>query len=278
MKQICPDQLDLRLSCFRPVRAEEVEKMMSSLSKHGQLTPITAVADGERLVLIDGFKRQRSAQQLGMQTIAVSAIRACTSEAKALVYLLNRRAGFSVITEAMLIRDLIDIEGLNQVEVATLLERHKSWVSRRLAMIRALTPEVADDIKLNLLPAGVGSSLARLPLGNQVDFSATIQNHDLKSGEVGKLVDLWCKTKEPGVRQCLLESPHQALEIVTEGKEKWLLLIEAVLSKISALNQQLQKVKISSPAITGLLQRLDLALTQIQETRELVGGEHEPAD
>lgn len=278
MKQICPDQLDLRLSCFRPVRAEEVEKMMSSLSKHGQLTPITAVADGERLVLIDGFKRQRSAQQLGMQTIAVSAIRACTSEAKALVYLLNRRAGFSVITEAILIRDLIDIEGLNQVEVATLLERHKSWVSRRLAMIRALTPEVADDIKLNLLPAGVGSSLARLPLGNQVDFSATIQNHDLKSGEVGKLVDLWCKTKEPGVRQCLLESPHQALEIVTEGKEKWLLLIEAVLSKISALNQQLQKVKISSPAITGLLQRLDLALTQIQETRELVGGEHEPAD
>ena len=278
MKQICPDQLDLRLSCFRPVRAEEVEKMMSSLSKHGQLTPITAVTDGERLVLIDGFKRQRSAQQLGMQTIAVSAIRACTSEAKALVYLLNRRAGFSVITEAMLIRDLIDTEGLNQVEVATLLERHKSWVSRRLAMIRALTPEVADDIKLNLLPAGVGSSLARLPMSNQVDFSATIQNHDLKSGEVGKLVDLWCKTKEPGVRQCLLESPHQALEIVTEGKEKWLGLIEAVLSKISALNQQLQKTKISSPAITGLLQRLDLAQTQLQETKELVGGEHEPAD
>ena len=278
MKQICPDQLDLRLSCFRPVRAEEVEKMMSSLSKHGQLTPITAVTDGERLVLIDGFKRQRSAKQLGMQTIAVSAIRACTYEAKAMVYLLNRRAGFSVITEAMLIRDLIDIEGLTQVEVATLLERHKSWVSRRLAMIRALTPEVTDDIKLNLLPAGVGSSLARLPLCNQVDFSATIQNHGLKSGEVGKLVDLWCKTKEPGVRQCLLESPHQALEIATEGKEKWLLLIETVLLKISALNQQVQKIKISSKAITGLLQRLDLALAQLQETKKLVGGEHEPVD
>jgi len=44
------------------------------------------------------------------------------SEAKALIYLLNRSKGFSMITEAILVRDLVEVEGLNQVEAGVLLE------------------------------------------------------------------------------------------------------------------------------------------------------------
>jgi len=39
-----------------------------------------------------------------------------------------------MITEATLIRDLIEVEWLNQMETAVLLERHKSWVCRRLQL------------------------------------------------------------------------------------------------------------------------------------------------
>lgn len=271
MKQVSPDQLDLRLNFLRPVHIEAIERMTNSMSKRGQLTPITIVEDKDRMILVDGFKRHRSAQQLKMQSLMVTSVKACSYEAKALVYLLNRGTGFTGITEALLVRDLIEIEGLTQVETATILERHKSWVSRRLAIIRALTSEIVENIQLNLLPAGVGRSLARLPRDNQADFSATIQIHGLKSSEVSKLVDLWNKAKEPAVRQCLLKSPRQALEIVNnnnDGKEKWQLLIETILAKITALNQQLRVVTISNQELSRLLQFVDLALAQLRETRE----------
>ncbi len=279
MKQISPDQLDLRLNYFRPIHIDAVEKMTSSMARRGQLTPVTVVKDGDRMTLVDGFKRQRSAQQLKMQSLMITTLKACSSEAKALVYLLNRATSFAEITEALLVRDLVEIEGLTQVETATILERHKSWVNRRLVMIRALAPEIAEAIKLNLLPAGVGRSLARLPRDNQADFSATIQIHGLKSIEVSKLVDLWNKAKEPSVRQCLLSSPRQALEIVADNndKAKWQILIETVLTKIAALNQQLQKEKITDMGASSLLHSVDLALAQLSETRKLMfkGENHE---
>jgi len=47
--------------------------------------------------------------------------------------------------EALVVWELLEIEGLNQVEAADLLERHKSWVCRRLSMIRSLAPEIIHD-------------------------------------------------------------------------------------------------------------------------------------
>ncbi len=276
MIKVPPEQLDLRLSFLRPTHTKIVDKMTASLIKYGQLTPVTVVADKDRMLLVDGFKRQRSARQLNMHEILVTALHKTNCEAKALIYLLNRPASFSIIAEANLIRDLIEVEGLNQVETATLLDRHKSWVSRRLAMIRGLAPEVVEDIKLALIPAGVGSSLARLPRDNQTDFSAAIQKHGLKPGEVKKLIDIWCKTKEPDVRRHLLVSPHKSLQIVKKTKENWLLLVEAILIKLSTLSRQVQGQKLSGQA----LQKLPGFLNQIQDHTEglkkQIGGEHEP--
>lgn len=277
MIDICPDQLDLRLSCFRPVHAKAQSKMTASLVKYGQLTPVTAVENKGAFILIDGFKRHRSAKQLNIGTLRVVPLKKSDSEAKALIYLLNRQTGFSMICEAMLIRDLIEVEGLNQVEVANILERHKSWVCRRLQMIRSLSSQIIDDIKLNIIPAGAGPSLARLPCDNQADFSLAIQQHGLKYTEVNTLVNLWCQAKDPGVRQYLLKSPRQSLQIVKPNKEKWLLLIEAVLSKMSKLNRQLETMKISRQEHQVLTDLMKLIQAHIAKFYELTakGAGHE---
>lgn len=275
MIKVNPDQLDLHLSQFRPVHANDLEKMTASLIKYGQLSPVIAVDDKNRMTLIDGFKRQRSAKLLGMKELWVVPVMKSSAEAKALIYLLNRPNSFSMITEAMLVRDLIEVEGLNQVEAAVLMERHKSWISRRLAMIRNLAPEVVDDIKLNMLPAGTGPSLARLPRDNQADFTVAIQKHGLKSREIKRLVDIWCKAKDPGIRQCILNSPRQSLEIIRHDKRKWRLLIEDALSKISALNRLLEQEKLPKQMST-LINFLDQLHLQIKRLDCLVKeGHHE---
>lgn len=276
MIKLRPDQLDLRLGFLRPVHAKAQEKMASSLIRHGQLTSVVAVEDGGCHVLIDGFKRHRCARQLGMTTLKVTVLKKSSAEAKALLYLLNRPDGFSTIMEALMVWELVEIEGLNQVEAAVLLERHKSWVCRRLSMIRSLAPEIVHDIKLELLPAGVGSSLARLQPATQADFSLAIQKHTLKSREVNRLVDLWCKTRDPGARQHLLESPRQALKVVGQDKESYALVIDAILSKMSTLHSRLGSGKINGPKTAALKDFIGRARIQLESLNELTGGYHEP--
>ncbi len=107
----------------------------------------------------------------------------------------------NLIQEAVLVQELVEKDGLRQIEVASLLQRHKSWVSRRLLFIKSLAPEIIQDIQLELLPPGSGLHLGRLPICNQVDFCAVIQTHRLAVGEIRALTKLWTKSSEPEVKK-----------------------------------------------------------------------------
>ena len=130
-----------------------------------------------------------------------------------MLYLLNRPGSFSMIQEALLVSELIEIDGLTRKEAGLLLDHHKSWISRRLAMVRRLSAEVIDALLLEQIPNGVGSSLARIPACNQVDFAATIQAHQLTPNEIHRVVGFYCKAphKDAGSADRLLCSLLQPL-------------------------------------------------------------------
>lgn len=216
--RVVPSDLDRRFKQLRTISELSVKTMVASMEKRGQLTPIVVADDGTRLIVIDGFKRCAAAEILRMKLMAVI-IPGEGALMKAHMYLLNRKRGFSMIEEGILVRELVEGDGLKQVEVAVMLERHKSWVSRRLEMIRALSPPIVEDLKLGLLPPGSATSLARLPSCNQADLAAVIQTHKLQAKESGILIDLWCKTKNDEYRTYLLKCPEKAIELAT-GKEK----------------------------------------------------------
>jgi len=208
------DGFDLHLERLRLPKQAQVEKMEASLKKRGQLTPVIVTEGLEHFTLIDGFKRYRAAANLGKTSLKATYIEADGKQSKAMMYLLNRAGVFTMIQEALLVKELIQCDGLTQQEAAILLDRHKSWISRRLEMTRSLSPEIIGDLLLELIPGGVGPSLARIPPCNQADFSAVIQNHQLSANEIRRLVDLFCKATDEGIKQSILQSPKQALELV----------------------------------------------------------------
>jgi ParB-like chromosome segregation protein Spo0J len=204
-------QLGTTLGRARCPQPAQVARMRQSLSRHGQLTAVIAVARAGTLELVDGFKRRAAAAQLGWPALAVS-VRSLDDRGQWTAMLtLNRTSGsLSMLEEGLIVRELCQ-SGLAQVEIAQVVGRHKSWVSRRLGLVERLHPELVAAVRTGLLAAGVARRLIGLPPGNQLELAAVATQAGLTTGETELLVRLWQQTSDPAIRRFLLTEPRRAL-------------------------------------------------------------------
>ena len=216
---INPKKLDLSLGHLRKCSDKNIQELVSSFEKIGQINPIIAGGDSRHMIVIDGFKRQQAAEIIGMEKVEVSLLPISGSQMKGYVYHLNQHNNFSFLDECALIYELVDKDGLLQKDVAIMLQHHKSWVSRRLSTFRCLDRQVVSDIRLGLIPVGATKSLARLQRCNQVDMSAAIQRDNLKMNEINSLIDLWFKAETPEAKSYLIKNPRKALELANKKNE-----------------------------------------------------------
>lgn len=199
-----------RARCTRPVL---VERMVTSLSTHGQLTPAVAVQRGQKLELIDGFKRHAAARQLSLATLLVRVV--TLDEVGQWVAMLTLHRGLARMTEleeALVLRELVQT-GLKQAQVAQLVGRHDSWVSRRMGLVERLHPELVEGMRLGLLHHGVARRLLVLPPGNQLLVATAAQTARLGPRDTELLVTLWQRAKDAVVKKQLLAQPAAALKV-----------------------------------------------------------------
>lgn len=197
-----------RARCRQPA---QIERMKQSLSVHGQLTPVVGVTRETTLELVDGFKRRAAAELLGWPTLLVTERVMDETAQWSMMLSLNRFShSMTVLDEALVVREL-EATGLTQIQVAALLERHKSWVSRRIGLCQRLHPELVESMKLGLLHPGAARRLLSLPPGNQLELAAVIQNARLGPRDTELLVSLWRKSKGAAARRALLCDPRAAL-------------------------------------------------------------------
>jgi ParB-like chromosome segregation protein Spo0J len=210
-RRIALDELDLTLGRLRRLPESEIGRMVASLRSKGQLSAVVAARQGESLVLVDGFVRVLAARRLGLVELWVEIIEVTTAQMKAQVYLRNRERGLHLVDQCRLVRELVEVEGLTQVEVADLVERHKSWVCRRLALSRRVSSALLSEADLGRLTAGSLSRLAQLPMRNQEEVFAVSQARELSGQDVGLLAELWQRAPDPQARAYVLAHPEQAL-------------------------------------------------------------------
>jgi ParB-like chromosome segregation protein Spo0J len=207
------EAIDQRYSRYRLQLAAEESRMLDSLKRFGQISPVVVTVHQEQVVLIDGFKRWRAARRLrGMQTLVARRVELDERGAKAALFLLNqpgRRTGWW--EEAWIVYSLVREEGLSQVEVGELLGRHKSWVCRRLALMEKLSVPAKEDLQLGLLSPRLARQLIRLPAGNQVRALAAAREHSLSGAELRGVVDLLLAAGTGEKENFVLAKPRQAL-------------------------------------------------------------------
>lgn len=212
--EIALPALGQRYARLRIVNPSVEALVLRSLQKYGQVSPVMAnrAQTEGTYELLDGFKRLRAAEKLGLKHLSTRVLALTPRAAKAAILQLNW-VGQSVnhLEEALVLHSLVREDGLSQQEVAVLVGRHDSWVSRRLCLVERLADEVQQSLRLGLVPGSLARELAQLPRGNQEPALACVLKHHLTWRDTRRLV---AKLLE-GPRwehACLLASPWEFLD------------------------------------------------------------------
>jgi ParB-like chromosome segregation protein Spo0J len=193
-----------RLSALRLCDAEALTAMRRSLEQHGQLAALTLFIEPSGLEIIDGFKRVRAARALGWTALLARTDDVGPVDAKLRLRELHDRRGLTELEEAWLVRSLYREDRVAQPEIARRMNRHKSWVWRRLMLVEALDPLVQTDVRLGLIAPRAAVAVSRLPRGNQQPVSAVVIRRGLTVRQTEALVDDVLAQDDASARDALI--------------------------------------------------------------------------
>jgi ParB-like chromosome segregation protein Spo0J len=187
--------------------------MTRSLARYGQQSPVVVCVREERVEIVDGFKRVEAARKLPQwRTLTARMLTLDERVAKAAIFGLNQTGRPTrELEEAWIVRALVRDDGLSQTEVGELLDRHKSWVCRRLALLERLDESLRDDLQLGLLGPTAARALTALPAGNQIALASCARREGLTAQELCGAAELVRAAATPEQVQFVLQKPRQAL-------------------------------------------------------------------
>ncbi|MBI3261844.1 MAG: ParB N-terminal domain-containing protein [Acidobacteria bacterium] len=262
-------QLELRYEALRKRSPRHERQLVASLSEVGQQLPIVVIgAAGGRFVVIDGYKRVRALRRLSRDTVRATAWEVAEVEALLLERLM-RTAGEDALEQGWLLAELHERFVLSCDELARRFDKSKSWVSRRLALVRELPPEIQAQVRAGELAAYAAMKhLVPLARANaEVATRLCLLMAPLKptTRQVGSLCDGW-RSGTTRTRELILATPEVYLRAQEEQREAQ-----------AAAKSPLQQLLDDLGALSGITRRARRRLEQGLLQRLLPGEPEEVA-
>jgi hypothetical protein len=147
-------QLDWRYEALRTRSARRERRLLAALSEVGQQTPIVVVRDGERWVVVDGYKRVRALPRLGQDVVRAAEWMLSELEALVLERVMRASDGDSAIEQGWLLRERAALRsGAGRTRAAFRSEHELG--GRRLGLV--------TDLPASVQGAGAGGCDRRAP-------------------------------------------------------------------------------------------------------------------
>jgi len=144
--------LDLRYENFRMRNEAHEARLLSSIAQSGIEEPLEGVDRQEGSILLNGFKRYRCAQKLGIGMAPYTSLG--EDEAVGIMSLLrtSNNKTLGILEQAGFIDELKNQHRMGVTEIAAELSRSKAWVSMRLGFIGEMSPKVRQKLFAGAFP------------------------------------------------------------------------------------------------------------------------------
>ena len=142
----------------------ELAELADSIRQQGIIQPIIAEDAGDgTYIIIAGERRTRAARMAGLTEVPVI-LRKYSDEKRMEVSLIEniQRADLNPIEEASAYRQLMELQGLSQDEVAARVGKNRATVANSLRLLR-LPAEMQESIKKNELSPGHARAILSIP-------------------------------------------------------------------------------------------------------------------
>ena len=146
VEQVEISRLDLRYEDFRMKSPGTEKALLMSIMEKGIRDPLQGVDTKAARVLLDGFKRLRCAQKLGIGMAPYVSM--AGDEVLGIIELIriSNAKSLSILEQARFVDELKNVHKMSTAEIAELLERSKSWVSVRSGIMAEISDYVLDQM------------------------------------------------------------------------------------------------------------------------------------
>ena len=258
-KEIELHQVELRYAHTRVRNETVLRRLRRSIECYGQITPVLVVPNKDnRFVLIDGYLRLEAIRMCAKDTVIARIWE--TEEVNALLTVLAKSDArqWEAVEQASMLSELIARFELSMEEVAKRVGRDKSWVKRRVDLIRALPEEVLSAVQSGHVSTWAASRilapLARANTQHAQRLTAHLLKDALSTRELDRFYTHYKKSNR-NVRNKMINDPALFLKAARSRDEDkaamrlnngpegaWLKDIKVVFHVLIRLKKQLQTV------------------------------------
>ncbi len=215
--------LDLRYKHTRINNDKTLLSLQNSIHEYGQIVPALAVAEQEKYILIDGYKRLLALTACGHDSIKLQLVCAGESDSLFLLLVQTNERKLEAIEQAALIQELRSRFTCSFSEIARRLGRDKSWVKRRLDLLESLPEEVHHAVMTGKLSSWAASRvfvpLARANEQDCLDLTRKILKDPLSTRELVSLYKHYGKSNRT-VRKRIIADPALFVKTMQEQEKR----------------------------------------------------------
>jgi ParB family chromosome partitioning protein len=231
--------IDLRYAHTRLESTEMVSSLAASIENSSPITPVITVKEDDfSFILIDGYLRVKALSRCGKDTVLAEIWPCKEREAILRVLMRTQERKWQALEQALMIRELTERHHLSQVEIAHLMGRHQSWVSRRLCLLDALSEDIVELVQKGRV-SGWAAARVLAPMARAIPEHAKILSDNIVKEPMSTrdLMDLFRhyqkanrKQREKIVHQPILylkalrlrEEEQQGLTLKNGPEGRWL--------------------------------------------------------
>lgn len=168
---------------------EKLEELTNSIKEHGVLQPILVVKDENGYTIVAGERRWRAAKKAGLKEIP-AIIKDYTDTKKKQVALIEniQREDLNIVEIASAIKELMEIDGYSQTEVAKITGKNLSTVSNLMRLLKLPKPILQYLLEGKLVEGQARALLVIEDEEKQIEIANKIIENRLTVREVEKLI------------------------------------------------------------------------------------------